>query len=551
MTKLQNLLAKKISNGVIRRSVTSPSEYACLYRVMGSPFPGPWTFERHPWAKAIHDSGSSHIVGQKAAQMAFTECAINRTFYFIDIKRESVLYVLPTERPDATDFSASRFDPALEMSPHLKNLFSDTKKLGLKRAGSACLFIRSAKSRSQLKSIPAGNLVFDEMDEMEEAAVILGRERASGQMHKTEFDLSTPTVPRFGINGLFEKSTQNHYVFKCPHCNKWTELTYPECIVITAETYYDDKITGSHYICKECKHRLDQETKPLWLATAKWQPMFAGRVMDGFHVNQMYSFTIRPHEFAISAMRAAISDEDEQEFYNSKLGLPHIVKGAKVTDDDLNACIGNYAKANAVHDDRLVCMGVDIGNKIHIEITDYRVNRARASKTDDPNLMTDARVLNEFTVDEFEEMDELISRYAVTCCVVDRQPEQRKAKEFANRFPGIVYTCTTTGEKFSGRDIKQDPDDGEPRVVIDKTSWLDVALRGRFRSKSIALPMDVSLEYKQHIKEPVRIYKKSDDGRVAGTYKSADADHFAMARCYCEIALKLAMGVSTNEDIHG
>jgi hypothetical protein len=326
-------------------------------------------------------------------------------------------------------------------------------------------------------------------------------------------------------------------------------LTYPECIVITAESHYDDKIADSYYICRECKHRLDHNQKPEWLKGALWVPQFHGRVMDGFHINQMYSFTIRPHEFAITAMRAQASDEDEQEFYNSKLGLPHIVKGAKVTDDDIHACIGNYAKAAAVHDDRLVCMGVDVGNKIHVEITDYKINKARALKTDDPNLMTDARVINELTVNEFEELDELIPRYNIASCAIDRQPEQRKAKEFANRFPGIVWVVTTTGEKFSGRDIKQDVTD-EPRIVIDKTSWLDVALRGRFRSHTISLPMDVSLEYKTHIKEPVRVYKKSDTGQPVGTYKSADADHFAMARCYNEIALKMAMGVGVNEDIH-
>jgi hypothetical protein len=254
-------------------------------------------------------------------------------------------------------------------------------------------------------------------------------------------------------------------------------------------------------------------------------------------------------EFAVIALRTSLSNEDEQEFYNSKLGLPHVVKGAKVTDEDINNCIGNYAKARGVHDDRLVCMGVDVGNKIHVEITDYSVNRRRASKTNDPNLMMDGRVIQELTVDEFEELDALLIDYNVASCVIDRQPEQRKAKELADRFPGIV--CTTTGEKFSGRDVRKDEVE-ESRVTIDKTSWLDVALRGRFSNKTIALPADVSFEYRSHIKEPTRVYKKAKEGGVEiGTYKSSGPDHFAMARCYNEIALKLAMSVPTNENIHG
>jgi hypothetical protein len=395
-------------------------------------------------------------------------------------------------------------------------------------------------------------MIFDELDEMDPAAVILGRERASGQLNKFEFDLSTPTVPKFGINGEFIQSDQRHYIFKCPCCSRHTELVFPDCIVITAETYYDERIKGSYYICRECKGRLNHFTKNEWLGldNAGWQPMFQGRHIAGYHINQMYSFTIEPWEFAVSAMRRHVSETDEQEFFNSKLGLPHVVRGAQINDDDIEKCTGNYGRANSAGSNQFVCAGIDVGNKIHVEITEYQLDEQRAAKTDDINLAARAVVLAEYAVDEFEELDELMFQYDVNSVVIDRQPEQRKSKEFANRFKGIARTCVTTGDKISGRDIVEHEWDDEDSVSIDKTSWCDVALR-RFKSRTIRVPHDVTLEYRDHIKEPVRVYKKNAQGQPRGIYVAAGADHYAMARTYCEIAFKVAMSRGSNEDIHG
>jgi len=121
---------------------------------MGQPFPGPWSFKYHPWAKGMHDCTAEIMVGQKGAQLCYTEVGLNKSYYNIDVLGNSVLYVLPASTPDAADFSTSRFDPALELSPHLASLFSDVKNIGHKRAGSANLFIRGSRSRNQLKSIP-------------------------------------------------------------------------------------------------------------------------------------------------------------------------------------------------------------------------------------------------------------------------------------------------------------------------------------------------------------------------------------------------------------
>jgi len=121
--QLANLMTQRIAAGLKRKSIVLPSQWAEQYRVMGKPYPGPWTFYRHPWLRGMHDSDAEFNVGQKAAQMGFTETVLNITFFYIDVHGVDCLYVLPAKTPDASDFSAARFDPAIDLSEHLQTIF--------------------------------------------------------------------------------------------------------------------------------------------------------------------------------------------------------------------------------------------------------------------------------------------------------------------------------------------------------------------------------------------------------------------------------------------
>ena len=109
MHEIARLMADRIAAGLKRRSLTKCSLWFKLCRIMGKPYPGPWTFRHHPWLKEMHDSEAELNIGQKSAQMGYTETALNISFFHIDVKRTDCLYVLPAQTPDASDFSAARF----------------------------------------------------------------------------------------------------------------------------------------------------------------------------------------------------------------------------------------------------------------------------------------------------------------------------------------------------------------------------------------------------------------------------------------------------------
>lgn len=545
--------------GLKRKTLNKCSRWAENCVIMGGSFPGPIRWDNYAWLQGMHDAESEWVIGQKAAQMGYSISAMNRTFYHMDVHRRSCLYLLPTKTPDASDFSSTRFDPQLELSPHLAKMFSDVKNVGTKRAGSATLYIRGANSRSGLKSVPVSFIVFDEYDEMPAENIPLAIERTSGQLYKQFWAISTPTVPDHGINILFQDSTQEHFFFNCPLCQKLTELIYPDCLKICGEHKNDPDVERTHIICKECKGELKHEGKKEFFRGGQWIPLGNDNYnYRGFYINQMYSPTIEPSRLARAYFDMQRDPSAEQEFYNSKMGLPHIVDGARVDDAMLDHAI---SKSNRRKNDaaptrsRLNMMGVDVGKWLDVEIAQYRVERYG----NDINLMSECEVLWQGEVLKFEELDQLMHDWSILQCVIDINPERRKAYEFACRFIGHVKMCQF-GKSISGKMIDVKPGHDSHIVTVDRTSWLDLAL-GRFHNKTITLPVDTSQQYRDHIKSPVRVYRKDPYGNPIGDYISVSKgskaivdsqnakDHFAFARLYCEIALPLGACIVTNQSI--
>lgn len=544
---MQNLLLTRLANGLTRKSIQSCSRWALAYRVMGKPYPGPWTFKHHPWSREVHDSTAELNVIQKASQMGFTEAALNRVFYMMDVHRTDCLYLLPAWYPDARDFSSGRFDPAIESSPHLKLLFSNVKNVGHKRAGIVNLYIRGTHGKSGLKSVPVGYITLDELDEMEEGNIPLALERMSGQLDKRCDMISTPTVDDHGINAFFKLSTQEKFVFPCPRCSKITDLTFPECLVITGNNLNDPNLENSHLICKECKGVLKHESKEEWLGAGFWVPTNKNGHGRGFSVNHLYSSTVRPQDIARKYLKAQISQSDEQEFYNSGLGVPHIVAGACITPEQLVAARRSYhsTEVAARNNKRIRTIGIDIGKWNHIEVVEWIFE---GTPSYDLNLFATAKVLLATKVPRFEDIDTIIKQYQVDCGVVDAAPERRLSKELCDRFPGRMFMCIYSNSS-RGKDIKKSADTYDPQILVDRTYWLDLS-QGRFLKGNITLPRDIPQEYEDQVSRLVKRYVKDKNGNPAATYLTrGHDDHYAHARNYSEIALPLAASVAYNQDI--
>jgi hypothetical protein len=524
---------------------------------MGSPFVGPYSFARHPWCKEIHDSQAAWTIAMKAAQLGVTETGINRAFFTLDKLRRDVLYVLPTTL-NASDFSKARFATALKLSPYLKDLFVDTNTVGLKSTGQNVLYIRGSRGDSNLKSIPVSELVLDEMDEMDNHAVWLALERLSGQVQKHILAISTPTVPKYGVHKLYLTSTQEHFYFRCPHCSRWTELVWPDCVEIIGESVNDPRCKESFLKCKECKHKLDHKAKPDFLAGGQWQvtePNVSAEESRGFYINQLYSSTVTPGELVIAYHRGLGDEAANTEFHCSKLGVPFIGEGAQITDAMIEAALRGHTTQDvrpATGGRRLITMGVDQGNTGYISVVEWLFDRHPG---DDINAAAIGKLLwfGEFPgVNDagWCYLDELMREWQVLACVVDADPFTNDARRFAKKFHGYVWLTRYRRGQTAKEVAISEEETGAPFATVDRTNWLDCTL-GRFKTNPtrIHLPRDVSMEYRDHLKNLVRTYKKDDTGNPAAEYVNTGADHFAHSLCYSDIGLSLAATTSGSEDI--
>jgi len=540
-----------IADGLQSRSLTNCLRWAAKRRVMTGDFSGPYSAKFHPWVKEMTNSKTPFNYAMKGAQLGITEILINLAFYALDQLHRDVLYVLPTSK-NAGDFSKSRFTPALKNSPYLNSIFTDINSIELKQAGSNTLYIRGSRGNSNLKSIPVSVLLMDEVDEMSQRAIALALERLSGSLSKAVWGISTPTVPNFGIHKLYKESTQEHFVFKCPCCGRRTKLIWPDCVEIIGEHISDPRCAESFLKCKECGGRLEHQAKPDWLGSATWESTNHGGNPEirGFgNLSQLYSFTVTPGELAVAHFKGFGDEASNVEFHNSKLGMPFIGDGAKIVDEDIDACIRDYSKDDARPRtaDRVITMGVDQGKWNYVEIDEWFFDKYSS----DLNVSARPKVLYEFKFHEedWHFLDELMREWQIWACVIDADPQIMEARRFARRFPGSVWLCRFR-RGVTAKEISEiDDGEGAPIIHADRANWFSAAL-GRFREpRRIELPRDVSHDYREHLKAPVRTYKRDENDNPQTTYVSTGPDHFALSRVYSEIALPFAASIQTGEDI--
>lgn len=463
----------------------------------------------------LHDSDDEMFVVRKAAQQGYSECLLNKAFYCNAVHRKSVLYVLPSAMSDAADFSKSRFNPAIVESPLLRNLYTDVDNVSLKRAGSCNFYIRGSRVPSQLKSISVSLIILDEYEEMNHSAVAMVRERLAAQDKGQIIYVSNPTISGINISELFDRSTQEHYHFRCPSCNAFEYLEFPRSLVFS-----EDKPREAYLQCSHCKARLPNESKSEWLAQGKWVAKVPNAAFRGQTINHLYSLAgvTTPGAIAVEWLESQKHPARLQNFYNNKMGLPYKLEGASVTETDVLNCIDvQPVDLSSLR----VCMGVDVGSLFHYEVTGYD-EEGRAFVLDYGSDRSESAI--------YQKMEE----YEPVKCVIDSRPETRIATQFAKAFPGVVHLCQYLQAAHAEIRLHNE------MVSVDRTSFLDSALT-RFRKGTISIRVVLPCldEYKNQLTAPVRVYEADPRGQMKAVYRHTRDDHFAHARCYSEVAYEL------------
>ncbi|MFC1544981.1 phage terminase large subunit family protein, partial [Gemmatimonadota bacterium] len=451
----------------------------------------------------------------KGAQVGVTSVVMLKTLHGLISGRypQGALYLFPS-RIDVQDFSRGRFNPLINDNDSVSRFVQDTDSQTIKRIGKSMLYLRGARSTgkaggmkrssSQLKSIPVDRVVFDEADEMEPAMIDLALERLSHSSLKEEICLSTPTIPDYGVDKLFQGSDQRHWFIRCSKCGGDTclELEFPNCL----EELADKRVIR---LCQRCR---DNEVHPV---DGHWEALCPDGAKDmvGWRISQLNSAFVEPGK--ILRLYRDPPGGNLTEVYNSKLAQAHVAAENRLTVPEVIGLCGDELVAET--DPGPCYLGADEGKLIHVVIGKRHRDK-------------DGQLVYVSSFPDWSQLDGLMKRFNVVRAVIDALPETRLAREFAREHQGKVY-LSYYSEHQKGSYAWSDR---EMTVTANRTEALD-ASHNELSQGKVLLPRESETlhEFARHCANVARVLQANQEtGSTRYVYLKTGDDHYRHAQSY-------------------
>lgn len=400
---------------------------------------GDFNLPAHPYLEVIYKDKSPKIILEKGSQMGLSVYGMLRAIHgCLYSYPTGVIYYFPTDS-GVSDFSRSRIAPLIERNRSLQSQVKTTDSAHIKKIGKSFLYLRGLTSSIQALSTPADCLVFDELNEISPASHQIAQERLSHSTFKHEVQISTPSLPDYGIDRDFQQSDQHHWLIKCEACNRYNNLVdrFPDCIV------------GDEYQCL-CGKTLDR-------LAGQWVAKYPDRDIRGYHIPQLIGQHVSPsvimQKYARSVSRA--------EFMRKTIGIPFVESDDQLVSADVMACCGSH---NMEVPDDVCSMGIDVGKNLHYVI-----------------MTLNGKVVRFGSETSLEELFNVMSRYKLYRIVIDANPETRLSRELVDRYKGKAFAC------YYGRMSGSSWDEAKGTVRTDRTTQCDTVAQG-IRTKFYQFP---------------------------------------------------------------
>jgi hypothetical protein len=437
------------------------------------------------------------IAVMKCVQVGWSELAINSAFWFMDVKREPVLYMLRTDA-QLGKFVLARIDSAILASPYIAAGFaeSDADSVGLKIGWGQSIHFRGAEAVKSLVEFSAGLVIHDEKDAMNTEGIAASYGRREGMINKWAIALSNPSIPEHGIHIDYMDGSQGQWALWCDKCQEFVIPQWPE------SANRDHPYTP---MCPGNDHELDKRK-------GQWIHQNPGAPYKSYHMDHFSSPRCAPIEMLDEWERIHGDPTKTAAFYNLRLGLPWAEAGTQITDTSGLPSMGDMVQSY----DRQSVMGVDVGTVLHVVIR-----------------RSFGGILWVGTLN-WDELGRAMSAFNVENCAIDVRPETTKAQEFGKMFPGRVVLVEYNPNPWA-TEPKWGDSGGVPLYSGLRTPMMDAAV-ALVNTKTEGVPSNLPAEFWEHLRAVSRQYVRTDDGKVYVSYVASKPDHYAHAFTYSVFA---------------
>jgi len=486
----------------------------------------PWYIERDPIGRA------RRLVVTKSTQAGISTMALTKMLHFATNWPVRIFYTLPRQQ-DVLDMVTTRMDPMIAASPYLRSKLGQPDSAHAKRIGDSYVFFMELSVEPRM--MPADSLFVDEVDLSNPDFMSTALNRLDASRWKLSTYLSTPTVPNYGIHGLYNASDMRQWFVKCPACNHEQTLDWEQNLRVVGA---QNNPTRVYYACTQCGEEL---TVP-HIQTGRWVAEHPERSDDvvGYHVHQMLTTPAWD-------MYKIYRDPQTKlvEFYRKRLGKPYEIGGGSLERDDILATCFDapYDPEPGWDGKSTYYLGADQGNELQVLVSKVDKNSRR------PKIVHIELIpMNK----GFDRLAQLIDLYHVRKAVVDGSPNRHESIRLVKRFPGRVLIADYIEQKepyIAKRGMKEFPD-VLTNVTINRTTGFD-GLMASIKDGQWQLPgtppnlspdVELVIDHLTALKRDIETRRTQSGETQVAVWRKLRAEHLAHAWLYMKTAMEVEKG---------
>lgn len=533
--------------GRYHRSKTSltPSEWIAKHtRHNGIPF----SFLHHEYQIMPVNDMSRDMTTEKPAQVGWTEILLRMAiFYCTNYQGFSCIFTQPSQS-DVNRFSKSRVNDVLRDCPDVEALNAGLKgqldSAEIKKIGRSYLYLRGTFGTRAAISVPSDMNIYDEKNFSNPLVTNQYKSRLQHSRWGLERNISTPTIPRFGVSALYDNSDRKRMVCRCTHCGKHQVITWPVNIFVrfeiggiwrpladddVRELAIQNRMVGKHceadFRCVSCFGSLDRSARNMeWVAERPGAQNWAGGV-SGYSMSQMDVVFKKAWDIICASDVRLGGYRRWSDFVNFVLGNANLDEHDGITDEQFDAACDISVAQTTQSAGTL--MGVDVGKVCHIQIIK-------------PMKNVDALIWAEtVSADVLKtRVRELVRSFRPYCMVFDAEPYESTINEIIAQYPKIAWKA-----RYGTSNYKINELTGE--VGVPRTVALDEVYDG-IRNRRISIlakgrPENVYGDtlhdgLKQHLQNMAKVLEEDEDtGDKEFNYVKLGPDHWVHSLAYANV----------------